>query len=193
MAFLVLNGWQRIKRLNFIQKPSFGIQVTYKLSEKLLLNYSNFTGTDIQSNLNALRTFHNLYMQFAMSKKLGMIAGFDIGVQQKSKGSLHFNYWLSPVVILRYDFNSQLAAALRAEYYQDMDGTIIAVKTNAAFKTAGLSLNMDYKPISIMLFRLEGRWLNNETPIFENRNGLSRNNFFLTLSMCLKINRYLMK
>jgi hypothetical protein len=155
LAFLVLNGWQRIKRLNFIQKPSFGIQVTYKPSEKLLLNYSNFTGTDIQSNLNALRTFHNFYMQFAMSKKLGMIAGFDIGSDKYN--SIDYGTWYSPVLIMRYSVSEKIKLAMRGEYYNDKNRIIIPTNKLNGLRISGISGNFDYRISKKLQFRIEGK------------------------------------
>lgn len=154
-AFFVLNGWQRIKKLNLIQKPSFGIQVLYKPSEKLLLNYSNFTGSDIQSNLNALRTFHNLYMQFAMSKKLGMIAGFDIGSDKYN--SADYGIWYSPVLIMRYSVTEQIKLAMRGEYYNDKNRIIIPTNNLSGLRVSGISGNFDYKISKKLQFRIEGK------------------------------------
>lgn len=154
-AFFVLNGWQRIKKLNLIQKPSFGIQVLYKPSEKLLLNYSNFTGSDIQSNLNALRTFHNLYMQFAMSKKLGMIAGFDIGSDKYN--SADYGIWYSPVLIMRYSVTEQIKLAMRGEYYNDKNRIIVPTNNLSGLRVSGISGNFDYKISKKLQFRIEGK------------------------------------
>ena len=154
-ALFVLNGWQRIKKLNLIQKPSFGIQVLYKPSEKLLLNYSNFTGSDIQSNLNALRTFHNLYMQFAMSKKLGMIAGFDIGSDKYN--SADYGIWYSPVLIMRYSVTEQIKLAMRGEYYNDKNRIIIPTNNLNGIRVSGISGNFDYKISKKLQFRIEGK------------------------------------
>lgn len=154
-AFFVLNGWQRIKKLNLIQKPSFGIQVLYKPSEKLLLNYSNFTGSDIQSNLNALRTFHNLYMQFAMSKKLGMIAGFDIGSDKYN--SADYGIWYSPVLIMRYSVTEQIKLAMRGEYYNDKNRINIPTNNLNGIRVSGISGNFDYKISKKLQFRIEGK------------------------------------
>ena len=54
----VLNGWQRIAIPNWNQKLSLGIQVNYKPSEKLNLNYSNFIGHIRIDSTVALRTLH---------------------------------------------------------------------------------------------------------------------------------------
>lgn len=182
MAFLVLNGWQRIKRLNLIQKPSFGIQVNYKPSEKLTLNYSNFTGTDIQNNLNALRTFHNLYMQFAMSKKLGMIAGFDIGSDKFN--SIDYGIWYSPVLIMRYSVSEQIKLAIRGEYYNDKNRIIIPTSNLNGLRISGISGNFDYRVNKKLQFRIEGKAFAAAEREFSNN---SAKNYSITSNISLSL------
>lgn len=155
LAFLVLNGWQRIKKLNLVQKPSFGIQVNYKPSEKLLLNYSNFTGTDIQNNFNSLRTFHNLYAQFEPGEKLGIIAGFDLGSDKYN--ITDYGIWYSPVLIMRYSANEQIKLAIRGEYYNDKNRIIIATNNLNGLRVSGISGNFDYQISKKLQFRIEGK------------------------------------
>jgi hypothetical protein len=181
-AFFVLNGWQRIKRLNLIQKPSFGIQVTYKPSEKLSLNYSNFTGTDIQSNLNALRTFHNLYMQFAMSKKLGMIAGFDIGSDKYN--SIDYGIWYSPVLIMRYSVSEKIKLAMRGEYYNDKNRIIIPTSNLNGLRISGISGNFDYRISKKLQFRIEGKVFVAAEREFNNN---SNENYSITSNITLSL------
>jgi hypothetical protein len=181
LAFLVLNGWQRIKRLNLIQKPSFGIQVNYKPSEKLLLNYSNFTGTDIQNNFNALRTFHNLFMQFDMNKKLGLIAGFDLGSDKYN--SADYGIWYSPVVIIRYSVTEQIKLALRGEYYNDKNRIIIATNNLNGIRVSGISSNFDYQINKRLQFRLEGKvYQAGEREFYNN----SSKNFSITSNLTVR-------
>jgi hypothetical protein len=181
-AFFVLNGWQRIKKLNLIQKPSFGIQVTYKPSEKLSLNYSNFTGTDIQSNLNALRTFHNLYMQFAMSKKLGMIAGFDIGSDKYN--SIDYGIWYSPVLIMRYSVSEKIKLAMRGEYYNDKNRIIIPTSNLNGLRISGISGNFDYRISKKLQFRIEGKVFVAAEREFNNN---SNENYSITSNITLSL------
>jgi len=182
LAFLVLNGWQRIKKLNLIQKPSFGIQVNYKPSEKLLLNYSNFTGTDIQNNFNALRTFHNLYAQFEPGEKLGIIAGFDLGSDKYN--STDYGIWYSPVVILRYSVSEQIKLAVRGEYYNDKNRIIIATNNLNGLRVSGISGNFDYQLSKMLQFRIEGKFYQAGDREFSNN---SSKNYSLTSNMTIRL------
>ena len=86
---LVLNGWQRIQRVDGNSTVAFGHQLTYKPSEKITLNSSSFIGNDKPDSIRQMRYFHNLYGSFQISKKFALITGFDIGAEQKAKGSDH--------------------------------------------------------------------------------------------------------
>jgi len=182
---LALNGWQRIKRVDGNSLMSFGTQVQFKPNSTTTLNYSTFIGTDKPDSARLMRYFHNLYAIFNVSNKVGVTAGFDIGTEQKAKGSGKMNTWYSPVLILKYSIDSKWAIAARGEYYADKNGVIIATGTTNGFKTTGFSLNLDYAPASNVLVRLEGRSLNSKDEIFVKEADLKKNNTFIAASIAV--------
>ena len=92
-------------------------------------------------------------------------------------------------MIARYAITDQWAAALRTEYYQDPTEIIIQPGSANGFKTAGLSLNIDYSPTSNMFCRLEGRWLNSQDKIFTRKDNLARNNVFIATSIAMRFDK----
>jgi len=82
---LVLNGWQRIQRVDGNSTPAFGHQLIFKPNEKLTINSSSFIGNDKPDSIRQMRYFHNLYAVYQINKKFGLTAGFDIGAEQKNK------------------------------------------------------------------------------------------------------------
>ena len=186
IAGLIINGWQRIQRLNGNSIPSFGSQVIYNPSKKLKLNWSTFLGTDDPDSTRRMRYFNNLYGHMQFTKKIGLIAGFDIGAQQKSKNSTNYYVWYSPVLIAQYEINKKWKTAIRAEYYQDENAVIIPTGTVNGFKTKGVSWNFDYNPISNLSWRVEGRLLKGEDQIFVKNGNLSSSNFFIGTSLAIK-------
>jgi len=182
---LVLNGWQRIKRVDGNSLMSYGTQLQYKPNTAVTINYSTFIGTDKPDSMRQWRYFHNLYGIFNVTGKFGIIAGFDIGSEQKTKGSSDFNTWYAPVLILKYAPNSKWAIAARAEYYNDKNGVIIASGTANGFQTTGFSLNVDYAPVSNAVIRLEARTLNSKDDVFIKGSGVSNNNTFITSSIAV--------
>ena len=182
---LVLNGWQRIKRMDGNSLMSYGIQIQYKPTGSVVLNYSTFLGTDKPDSARLWRYFHNVYGVFNVTPKFGITAGFDIGSEQKTKGSSDFNCWYSPVLILKYAVIPKLAIAARCEYYYDKKGVIIASSTPNGFQTSSFSVNIDYAPISNALIRVEARYLNSKDKLFAKGNAFTNNNSFITSSIAV--------
>ncbi len=182
---LLLNGWQRIKKVNGNSAMSYGTQLQYKPNSKLLINYSTFIGTDKPDSTRQWRYFHNLYAIFNVTHKFGIIAGFDIGTEQKVKGSSKMNTWHAPVLILKHTINSKWAVAARGEYYYDRNEVIVASGTLNGFQTCGFSFNVDYAPVSKALIRLEARNLKSKDNVFAKGNGFINNNTFITASLAI--------
>jgi Putative beta-barrel porin-2, OmpL-like. bbp2 len=183
---LVLNGWQRIKRVDANSLMSYGTQLQYKPNSTTTFNYSTFIGTDKPDSARLWRYFNNVYGVFNVTPKFGITAGLDVGSEQKTKGSSDFNTWYSPVLILKYAVNSKWTVAARGEYYDDKYGVIIASGTPNGFKTAGYSLNVDYAPIPNAVIRLELRSLNSKDDIFAKGSGtVTNNNTFITSSIAV--------
>jgi hypothetical protein len=83
LSGLILNGWQRIQRVDGNSLPSFGTQVKFKPSSSITLNSSTFIGTDKPDSARQMRYFHNFYSIVQLSPKLGATVGFDYGIEQK--------------------------------------------------------------------------------------------------------------
>lgn len=185
LAAMYLNGWQRIKRIDANQTPAFGTQLTYKPNLSTILNWSTYIGNEQPDALNRWRYFNNIYGQCRVAKNVDLTVGFDIGVQQKSKGSSSYDIWYSPVLIARYSPTDKIRVAARGEYYADKDGAIIVTNTPNGFQTYGYSLNFDYLPTPNVVFRIEGRGLTSKDPIFTMGDQVSNQNYFLTTSIAM--------
>jgi hypothetical protein len=166
---LVLNGWQRIQRVDGNSTPAFGHQLIFKPNEKLTINSSSFIGNDKPDSIRQMRYFHNLYAVYQINKKFGVTAGFDIGAEQKAKGSDQYNIWYTPVLIAKYNATDKLSFTARGEYYQDEKGVIISTGTENGFKTFGYSFNADYQIFPNLVWRTEIRNLSSKDAIFMNR------------------------
>jgi Putative beta-barrel porin-2, OmpL-like. bbp2 len=180
-AFLVLNGWQRIRKPDNIQKPSFGMQVTFKPHSRLTLNYSNFIGTDKPDSINATRLFHNLYAIFGPASKFELTAGFDIATDKYN--SKKYGLWYSPVLIVRYAVNNKNRIAARLEYYNDPNQIIISTGTPNGFKTFGASLNYDFEVSRNVLWRSEVKNYHSADAVFNSK----KTNLSLTTSISVKL------
>ncbi|TCC98938.1 porin [Pedobacter psychroterrae] len=180
-----LNGWQRITRQNGNSQPAGGLQLTWKPTGKITVNYSNYLGTEGADSVRVRRFYHNVYGIIQLTDQFGLTVGFDYGTQQKAKGSDDKNEILSPVAIARYKINSKWTVAGRVEYYEDKNGVLIATGTTNGFKTTGYSLNLDYVPISNAVIRLEGKMYNSKDKIFVRSDNPADNNAAVTASIAV--------
>ncbi len=184
LSGLVLSGWQRIKPVDGNTLPAFGTQITYKPSPRVTLNSSTFLGSDKPDSARQMRYFHNFYAIFKLNDVLAATVGFDIGAEQRTKGSSDMNIWFNPTMILRYMPTIKTAVAIRTEYYDDKHGVIIASNTPNGFKTWGFSANFDYNISSHLLWRIEARTLQSKDDIFTAKDGsTSDSNTFITTSL----------
>lgn len=183
---MVCNGWQRISRVPGNSLLSGGTQVSYTPASGLSFNWSTFVGTDDPDSTRRMRYFNNWYIRLALSEKLGLIAGFDLGVQQRHKGSAGYDMWFSPVLIGRYHLAEEWAVALRLEYYDDENEVIVPTGTPRGFQTGGLSLNLDYTPFPDLSCRIEGRWFGSRDRIFTADLPAGHNNVFVVTSLALR-------
>lgn len=183
-TLLYLNGWQRIKRLDGNSKPAGGLQITYKPSDKITLNYSNYLGYEGEDAVRTQRFYHNFYGIFQLSESFGLTTGFDYGTQQIAKGNNTKKEVLSPVVIARYAFSPNWAVAGRYEHYRDKAAMMIASTNTNGFNVSGYSLNIDYSPIKQALLRLEGKVYQGDEQ-FMRRDKLSDYNSSITTSLAI--------
>ncbi|HEV7380078.1 MAG TPA: porin [Dyadobacter sp.] len=185
VAAMYLNGWQRIQRSDGNSTPAFGTQLTFKPSQSLTLNYSTFVGSDKPDSARQMRIYHNFYSIMQLSDHWGLTAGFDYGMEQKSKASDQYNHWFVPVLIVRYTASPKLSFAARGEYFNDKNQVIVV--TGNGFETLGLSANADYLLFDKILWRFELRRLSSKNAIFANTTGdaFSRNKLFATTSLSI--------
>ncbi len=186
---MALNGWQRIRRIYGNNTPAFGTQLTYAPNEKATFNWSTFVGNEYPDSIKKWRYFNNLYAILKPSEKFGITLGFDIGVEQKSKGSSEINTWYTPNVVLRYALNNNWAIAARGEYYSDENGVIIPIAigtgTTSGFQTFGGSLNVGRKIGDNFWWRTELRTLNSNDAIFAKEGNQVKGNTFITTSFAI--------
>jgi len=182
---LYLNGWQRITRQHENSKPAGGLQLTWKPTAKITVNYSNYLGSEGADSIRVQRFYHNVYGIFQVTDHLGLTLGFDYGTQQKEKGKSAKNEVLSPVAIAQYRFNPNWAVAGRVEYYEDRNGMLIATGTAEGFKTTGYSLNLDYAPVNNAVLRLEGKLYDSKDKIFTRRASAVNYNAAVTASIAV--------
>ncbi len=187
LTALVLNGWQNIRETN--QGKALGTQIQWKPTDKLLINSSTFYGNEQpQDSLKRRRYFHDFYLTYAATDRLNLAVVFDVGKQQ-SEGRSGYDTWHTGSAFVKYKLAEKFSTTLRGEYYNADRGVIISSimpsRTDMRFLAGGTSLNLDYLPTANVAFRVEGRYLRAQSPIFEHDNGFSQNYGNLTTSVAL--------
>lgn len=184
-AFYLLNGWQRIRRPDGHQNPSAGMQISYKPTSTLTLNYSNFIGSDKPDVAKAIRTFHNFYAIFEPNSTWGFIAGLDIGRDKYDANNYATCYGTS--LIGRYAVTPKSKIAARVEYYSDPKQNYITTNTPNGFQTFGYSVNYDYYILKNVMFRNEVKYYDSKDPIFvKGTNEMVKQNLSFTTSLSFK-------
>ncbi|WP_432708425.1 porin [Pedobacter sp.] len=152
---LYLNGWQRITRQNSNSLPAGGLQLIWKPSARVTLNYSNYLGSEGADSVRVRRFYHNFYGIIQFTDQLGLTVGLDYGTQQKARGSDEKSEVISPVAIAQYKISDKWAVAGRVENYKDKNGIFIATGIPEGFNGRGYSLNIDFSPLPNAVLRLE--------------------------------------
>jgi len=179
LSALILNGWQRIQRVDGNTTPAFGTQITFKPTAAITLNSSTFIGNDKPDSVRQMRYFHDLYGTVNVTDKWSLVAGFDIGWEQRAKGSSAMNNWYTPAVILRYA-PGKFSLSARGEYYNDKKGIIVGAEL------WGYSANIDYKVNDNAMWRFEVRNLSGKDAIFPKHNtDLGKNSLVFTTAIAV--------
>ncbi|ATL48748.1 hypothetical protein COR50_17140 [Chitinophaga caeni] len=182
---LLLNGWQRIYRIDGNNTPAFGHQVSFMPNDKITLNSSSFIGNDQADSSKLMRYFHNFYAVFQLDENWGIITGFDIGLQQQTKGSKRYNNWYAPVLICQYKPVEKMHLAARAEYYHDPNSVIVSSSDINGCQVWSFSLNYDYLITKNILWRIEGRTFSSKGDFFQKEGSPSSNNNQLITSLAI--------
>ncbi|MDP3392668.1 porin [Sediminibacterium sp.] len=177
LSALVLTGWQRIQMPKGNTSPSFGHQIQYKPNSKWTINSSSFIGVPIAGFYPVTRYFHNLYALHQWTNRLGVIAGFDIGLQ-KAKGINQSQVWYTPILMAQFAVRDNMKFTLRTESYQDPNGAIIYTGTANGFRVNGISLNADWASNKYFLWRVELKHLQSGDLIFTKQYNLPTQNMF---------------
>jgi hypothetical protein len=153
LVFLLLNGWQRIERLEGNHTPSFGSQLAYKTTSDSLFNWSTFVGSDTPDDARAWRVFNNFYWKLDR-ERYGVIVGLDVGAQEDAAGG--WNTWYTPQVVARAKAGATWIYG-RVESYADPDHVLVAADAPAAFRTWAGTVGVDVPVTKDAVWRLDAR------------------------------------
>lgn len=188
LSFLILNGWQRIQRVQGNSLPSFGTQATYSGIESLVLNWSTFIGTEYPDDQRRMRYFSHLSAEIDVSNQWELILGWDTGIEQEFKGSSSYYYWNGLITVFRYTISEKWRSAFRYEYYSDPNSVLVSTPSMNGYRTSGISSNFDYLAYGNILCRFEARYFLSPDDIYERDNAFTTSDFAILASIILNIN-----
>lgn len=187
LAFNVMNGWQRIQRPEGNSTLAVGHQVTYTPSKAWTINSSSFIGSDTPDIERKMRYFHNLYASCQLNDDLKLLAGFDIGIQQKEKNGKAYSSWYAPLIMGQYKLSDTWSLAARVEYYSDKESVIVSTDTANGFQTWGYSANLDCQITPEVVWRMEVRSLSSKDAIFIRNNKEVTGQAFVGSSIAIRL------
>ena len=154
LALLLLNGWQRIERVDGSHTPSFGTQLAYKTTSTSLFNWSTFVGTDTPDDARAWRVFNNLYWKLDR-ERYGVTVGLDVGAQEDLAEN-GWDTWYTPQVVVRGRVGPTWLYG-RVEHYADPSHVIVAADAPAAFRQWVGTAGVDVPVTKYAVWRLDAR------------------------------------
>lgn len=190
LSGLILNGWQRIRRVDGNNSVAFGSQITFKPTEQVLINWSSFLGNDKPDSSKSVRHFNNLYSIFQLSRAFGITIGLDIGLEQRRRISSGPGVWCGPIILCRFTANEKWTFVARAEYFNDKKGVIVPAVNQSAFQVAGSSIGVDYNISKSAVWRIEARHLKSRNPYFVRGTSFATSNTFFTSSLSIAFNSF---
>jgi hypothetical protein len=174
---LVLNGWQNIRETN--DGKAAGLQLQYRPSDRLLLNYSTYVGDEApdvsegeEDPGSLIRIFHDFYAQLAVTEQFGVTAAFDIGTQERVAQDVAT--WYTAALLAHVQLARRWAVCARGEYFHDPDQAVVATGVEAGFITTSGSLTLDHAATERILLRLEGRAFGSKHAVWPADEGLRR-------------------
>ncbi|MFL5765715.1 MAG: outer membrane beta-barrel protein [Bacteroidia bacterium] len=162
MNLYVLNGYNLYEDNN--GKKSIGLLVTYALSDKGNIGYSNYTGDDspVGDTVSHLRIHNNVFWNYQV-KKIKFQLGGDYCMQKNSDTTGKVNAMMySGVAGVKFQAKKKFAVYGRYEFFQDPQGCMSGVMIDKEGKKTGIkmwgaTLGLEYKPDDNSYIRLEGR------------------------------------
>lgn len=151
------------------------------------MNRSSFVGNDKSDAVRHNRYLHCLLSQFALIPKVKFTIGFDIGAEQKFKGSENYKTWIVGAVIVQFWLSTGLTSHLEHNSFEDETDGIVASETSKGFDTRGFSINADYKITPKVMWKTEIKNYTNQDDMFIRNNGsMTNNNFSVATALAIE-------
>jgi hypothetical protein len=160
----LLNGYNLFEDNN--KKKSIGMLITYALSDKGNIGYSNYIGDDMPDSITGshVRISQNLFWNYTV-RKLKIQVGADFCLQENSNiNKAGMGSMASGILTFKYQASKKIACYERTEVFHDPNGIMSGIFKDdignlTGFKLFGETLGIEYKHADNTYLRLEAREL----------------------------------
>lgn len=182
----LVNGWQTIAERDLNKAVITQLNFT---KANTVINFSGYHGKEEVSVSgktpeNRMRHFFNFYFIQKFGDRFNVVLGFDRGIQEASIKNTWFA-WSGMSLIVKQKISSSISISERVEYYYDPHNIVVSFFRKDA-PVYGASLNVDYAPLSFLIFRVEPRFLHSDENLFPNKNTFVGSELFVTSSAIVK-------
>lgn len=194
IAFMHLNGWQRIQRPAGQSTPAGGMQLTYTPSDRIMFNLSTFVGSDRPDIDKSTRYFMDFYTKIKLTKKLEVTATYDMGRDRylwHGANAYLVEGWIGTALILKYKATNRTAWVARGEYFYDPFGAVMPTEvqfTTPEFAICAYSLGYDRNFGDNLLWRVEVKGYVGNDRSFRKGAALYNDNYVITTSLAVRFN-----
>jgi hypothetical protein len=143
----LLNGWQTIGDNN--RAKAVGTQIAWN-TDAVSVAFNTFAGPELPGDDSDWRLFGDLTAQVKVTRWLSLGATADAGRQARPQGAA---LWHAAALLARIALSQRAAVALRAEYYDDVDGFFSGAPQVLREGTAALEL----RSAEHLIVKLEAR------------------------------------
>ncbi|EMR03887.1 outer membrane beta-barrel protein [Cesiribacter andamanensis] len=175
VALWIVSGYNLYLDVN--DAKSVGLLLSYRLSERTDLTYTNLFGRESLDGVQPrqYRSYQNMYLTSGLGSRIRLIVGGDFGSQSHSKGTALSQTALmyNALATIRYQLRPSYSLTTRAEVFQDRAGFISGLlpSTNGrpeGLQLMGVTLGGEYIPQPGAYLRAEIRYLRtaDHQPIF---------------------------
>jgi hypothetical protein len=171
----LLNGWQTIGDNN--RAKAVGTQIAWT-NDRVTLGFNTFAGPELPGDDSHWRLFGDLTAVVKATPWLSLGATADVGRQDRAEGAA---VWHAAGLYARFGLHERAALALRAEYYDDVDGFFSGSPQVLRDGTATLEL----RPNEHFILKLEARYDWADAALFSGQNEGERPTFSRTQALAI--------
>ncbi len=150
---------------------SAGITIGVKPNKNSEVIYNNLIGNEQPAGIpGKLRVYNNLVVKYALGKRVDLLGGFDLALQEKSKlmDSTESASLYGGLLAVKYKASKKFSVTARGEFYSDENGILSGVFINSdgeaiGLRAFGITLGMEVRPVENAYIRVEGRYLKSDS------------------------------